>query len=224
MTKPVQTKGKALKAFELTWVVYDPTDRFGVIMALFTLSPVFVTLMHVTLVIFQRDLDSVSMFLGQVVSEVINKVLKKTINQQRPDGARMSGSGMPSAHSQFISFFASYSVAYTYSRLNSHRYLEQCVAIVGCVVLAALTCYSRVRLGYHTKDQVAVGALVGAIVGFTWHLLVSTVSPWLFPLVAQSRLAQLFYLRDVSHIPDLIVYQHELCYSEAAATFSSKFL
>lgn len=45
------------------------------------------------------------------------------------------------------------------------------------------------------------------------------MSPWLFPLVAQSRLAQLFYLRDVSHIPDLIVYQHELCYSEAAATF-----
>lgn len=41
MTKPVQTKGKALKAFELTWVVYDPTDRFGVIMALFTLSPVY---------------------------------------------------------------------------------------------------------------------------------------------------------------------------------------
>lgn len=61
--------------------------------------------------------------------------------------------------------------------MNSHRYLEQCVAIVGCVVLAALTCYSRVRLGYHTKDQVAVGALVGAIVGFTWHLLVSTVRP-----------------------------------------------
>ncbi|KAL3659525.1 hypothetical protein V7S43_015514 [Phytophthora oleae] len=204
-------KGKTLKAFELTWVMYNPTDRLGVILALFTLSPVFVTLMHVTLVVFQRDLDSISMFIGQIISEVINKALKKTINQQRPNGARMSGSGMPSAHSQFISYFASYTVAYTYSRLNSHRYVEQWFTIVGCIFLAVFTCYSRVRLGYHTKDQVAVGGIVGTIVGFFWHTLVSSVSSWLFPTIAQSWIAETFYLRDISHITDLIVYQHELC-------------
>jgi membrane-associated phospholipid phosphatase len=32
-----------------------------------------------------------------------------------------------------------------------------------------------VRLGYHTKDQVLVGAAVGAVIGFSWHALVSTV-------------------------------------------------
>ncbi|KAF4324059.1 hypothetical protein BBO99_00002335 [Phytophthora kernoviae] len=213
MTKQA-AETKTLKAFELTWVMYDPTDRFGVIMALFTLSPVFVTLMHVTLVAFQRDLDSMSMFLGQVTSEVLNKVLKKAINQRRPDGARMGGSGMPSAHSQFISYFAS---------LNSHRYMEQWFTIVGAILLALLTCYSRVRLGYHTKDQVIVGALVGVLAGFIWHALISMVSPWLFPLVAQSRVAQFFYLRDISHIPDLIVHQHELCYLDAAASFKNKF-
>jgi hypothetical protein len=42
MATPSETKGKVLKAFELTWVMYDPTDRFGVLMALFTLSPVYV--------------------------------------------------------------------------------------------------------------------------------------------------------------------------------------
>lgn len=30
----------ALKEFELTWVVYDPNDPLGAVMALFTLSPV----------------------------------------------------------------------------------------------------------------------------------------------------------------------------------------
>lgn len=30
----------ALKEFELTWVVYDPQDPLGALMALFTLSPV----------------------------------------------------------------------------------------------------------------------------------------------------------------------------------------
>lgn len=211
-----QTAGpKTLKAFELTWVMYDPTDRFGVLMALFTLSPVFVTLMHVTLVASQRDLDSVSMLLGQITSEMLNKILKKIINQRRPDGAQLSGSGMPSAHSQFISFFAAYAIAYTWSRLNSHRYLEQCFTIVGSALLAVLTCYSRVRLGYHTKDQVIVGACVGALAGLSWHLLVSAISPWLFPIVVHSRVARFFYVRDISHIPDLIVYQHELCYLDA---------
>lgn len=37
------------------------------------------------------------------------------------------------------------------------------------------------------------------------------ISPWLFPLLAQTQLAQFFYIRDTSHVPDLIVFQHELC-------------
>ncbi|KAI9895766.1 hypothetical protein PsorP6_018853 [Peronosclerospora sorghi] len=226
-----QTKGttKALRAFKPTWVMYDPTDRFGEIMAFFTLSPVYVTIVYVTLVLIQRDLDSVSMILGQVshlkllkllytrlslllVSGKINKVLKKAINQKRPDGACSSSPGMPSAHSQYISYFSSYAVAFMYSRLNSHRYIEQWLAIVGCTILAMVTCYSRVRLGYHTEMQVVVGAIVGTLVGFSWLSLVSTVSPWLFPLITQSRVAQFFHFRDISHIPDLVVYQHELCY------------
>ena len=30
---------KGIQAFELTWVVYDPTDPLGALLALFTLSP-----------------------------------------------------------------------------------------------------------------------------------------------------------------------------------------
>lgn len=37
------------------------------------------------------------------------------------------------------------------------------------------------------------------------------ISPWLFPLLAQTQVAQFFYIRDISHVPDLIVFQHELC-------------
>lgn len=99
--------------------------------------------MFATLVVFQRDLDSIAMLVGQVrrlarpyvrgqhedsltrtlarfcsqlANEVLNQILKRTIRQSRPHGARMSGSGMPSAHSQFIAFFAAYVVAYTLKR------------------------------------------------------------------------------------------------------------
>lgn len=125
-------------------------------------------------------------------------------------------------------------------RLNSHRKLEQSLTIIGAVVLALVVCVSRVRLGYHSKEQVAVGALVGALAGVAWQIFVAKVqrailttshtlashstnnapmnmqiSPWLFPLLAQTQVAQFFYIRDTSHVPDLIVFQHELCLKPA---------
>lgn len=60
-------------------------------------------------------------------------------------------------------------------RLNSHRKLEQSLTIIGAVVLALVVCVSRVRLGYHSKEQVAVGALVGALAGVAWQLFVAKV-------------------------------------------------
>ncbi|KAF4324060.1 hypothetical protein BBO99_00002336 [Phytophthora kernoviae] len=210
-----------LQAFELTWVVYDPTDPLGVILALFTLSPIFIMIMYATLVASQRDLDTISMFTGQMITVVLNKVLKKVINQPRPEGAPMSGSGMPSAHSQFIAFFAAYVVAYTWKRLNSRRRQEQWFTIVSVLVVAVLTCYSRIHLGYHSTEQVVVGVVFGVLTGHDVLTLVCLsnvqVAPWLFPLLAKSRLAQFFYVRDISHIPDLVVYQFEICRAKSPA-------
>ncbi|KAF1327960.1 Dolichyldiphosphatase 1, partial [Globisporangium splendens] len=173
--------------------------------------------MYATLVVFQRDLDIVVMLIGQLLNEVVNQILKRSIQQSRPEGARMSGSGMPSAHSQFIFFFAAYVVAYTWKRFNAHRRLEQSLTIVGATVLAVVVCVSRIRLGYHSKEQVVVGALVGALTGLAWHGLVTKTSPWLFPLITETALAQFFYIRDISRIPDLIVYQHQLCHGPSGA-------
>jgi hypothetical protein len=35
----------------------------------------------------------------------------------------------------------------------------------------------------------------------------------LFPVIARSAVAQALHIRDISHIPDLIVYQHQLCHA-----------
>ncbi|DAZ99359.1 TPA: hypothetical protein N0F65_005210 [Lagenidium giganteum] len=205
---------QVLTEFEWTWVVYDPRDPLGQIFALFTLSPVFIMVMYATLVVFQRDMDIIFMLIGQLANEVLNQILKRSIHQSRPHGARMSGSGMPSAHSQFITFFSTYVILYTWKRLNSHRRLEQTLTMVGAIVLATMVCVSRVRLGYHSLEQVLAGACVGCMAGLAWHMLGTAVAPRLFPVLVQSRLAQFFYVRDISHIPDLIVYQHELAVME----------
>lgn len=129
----------------------------------------------------------------------MNQVLKRLIRQERPNGAKRGGSGMPSAHSQFTAFFASYVVMYTWKRyvlsfakaapkqhppnvslrskfsLNPVRQLEQTLTIIGAIILAILVCTSRVRLGYHTRVQVVAGAFVGFITGALWEALISHV-------------------------------------------------
>ncbi|CAI5728594.1 unnamed protein product [Hyaloperonospora brassicae] len=211
-----------VQEFELTWVVYDPTDPLGALLALFTLSPIFLMIAYVTVVASQRDLDSISMLAGQLVGVVVNKVLKKVINQPRPESAFMRGPGMPSAHSQFMGFFAAYVVIYTWKRLNSRRRLEQWFTILSVIMTSCLTCYSRIHLSYHSTDQVIAGAVVGVLTGVGWYTLVAAVSPWLFPVVAESRLAKVFFVRDISHIPDLIIYQYEKNSIKANGTFSAK--
>ncbi|KAG1708584.1 hypothetical protein DVH05_022212 [Phytophthora capsici] len=218
----MEDAAKTVQEFELTWVVYDPTDPFGAMLALFTLSPIFLMIVYLSVIASQRDLDSIAMLIGQLASVVLNKVLKKLINQPRPDGAYMSGPGMPSAHSQFMGFFAAYVVIYTWKRLNSQRRLEQWLTIFGAIATAALTCYSRIHLNYHSTDQVVVGVAVGALTGAVWYALVAAVSPTLFPLLAESRVAKFFYVRDISHISDLTVYQHEMCSKTAIASLKKK--
>ncbi|RMX64951.1 hypothetical protein DD238_005820 [Peronospora effusa] len=181
---------KRMQEFELTWVVYDPTDPLGAMLALFALSPLpddrvrhtrchakrlgqhqqVITLEHNA--ISCGDLIS---WCWQLVSVLLNKILKKHINQPRPVGAFMSGPGMPSAHSQFISFFAAYMVIYTWKRLNTHRRLEKWLTIIGAIAITVLTCYSRIHLNYHSTDQVAVGAAVGGLTGVVWYALIATV-------------------------------------------------
>lgn len=72
--------------------------------------------MLVTLVAFQRDLNAMAMLGGQLLNETCNQLLKRTIKQNRPREAPKCGPGMPSAHAQFVSFFAAYVVAYTLQR------------------------------------------------------------------------------------------------------------
>ncbi|OQR88851.1 hypothetical protein THRCLA_10061, partial [Thraustotheca clavata] len=131
------------KMFTLTSVMYEADDPFGSLAALVTLSPVFIMVMYATLIVFQRDLHIIFMLIGQMTNEIVNQILKRTIDQKRPDGAEMEDAGMPSAHAQFMAFFATYVVLYTSNRMSKRREYEQMLAMCGVVLLAFLCCVSR---------------------------------------------------------------------------------
>ena len=66
-----------LKPFSLTYVVYNKHDKYiGFIMSLFTLLPVFLVVMYVTLIISKRNLHTIYVFLFQLINEGLNFILK----------------------------------------------------------------------------------------------------------------------------------------------------
>ncbi|RHY40707.1 hypothetical protein DYB38_005377 [Aphanomyces astaci] len=171
------------KPFSLTWVMYDVDDPLGQLLALVTLSPVFIMVMYATLLVFQRDLHIAFLLLGQV-------------------GADMEDAGMPSAHCQFMAFFATYVVLYTSNRMSKRREWEHKVAIVGVVVLALLVFVSRYDASVsHTMFRVHNGLAVP-----------------LFPWIASWEVCQRLYIRDCSHIPDLVEFHYKMTILRVTST------
>ncbi|ETV88154.1 hypothetical protein, variant 1 [Aphanomyces astaci] len=189
------------KPFSLTWVMYDVDDPLGQLLALVTLSPVFIMVMYATLLVFQRDLHIAFLLLGQLLNEVFNQILKRTIDQKRPDGADMEDA-----------------VLYTSNRMSKRREWEHKVAIVGVVALALLVFVSRIRLGYHSVAQVVVGATVGTGTGILWYIFMENLAVPLFPWIASWEVCQRLYIRDCSHIPDLVEFHYKMTILRVTST------
>ncbi len=171
-SKPQATQGEKVP-FSLTYVMYNPQDPYGELVAIITLAPIFIVVMYATLIVMRRDIDTILIFLGQLMSVAINVLVKKMIKEPRPIGAHLDDEGMPSNHAQFIFFFAMY---YTLELLfRSPRrvcpYLLRLFYTSVLLVLALLVSLSRVYLNYHTFEQVVVGAVLGAFNAFIWSFV-----------------------------------------------------
>lgn len=100
--------------------------------------------------------------LGSILAVYLTAVLKKMINQGRPDGAPFTDPGMPSSHS-LVSFF---SAACWVSVLPvSSKSLELSLLLWASASTVALL---RVVCGYHSYGQIGVGATLGSFLGWAW--------------------------------------------------------
>ena len=102
---PYALEEHSKKAFSLTYVVYDEGDYVGLVLALFTLLPIFAVVMYVTLIVRTRSMHTLYAFAGQMLNEIANFVLKRMFAEERPKGSDRTDPGMPSNHSQFVFFF-----------------------------------------------------------------------------------------------------------------------
>jgi hypothetical protein len=118
----------------------------------------------------QRDALMVSFFMGAITNGALSKVLKKILNQDRPDDTSVaiekpSDKGMPSSHAMSLGFIG------TFTMLT----LEWTQFIIPFYVAICL-CY-RVQSRLHTVEQVAVGMAFGVSNGFMWRHLVDGRNP-----------------------------------------------
>ncbi|EPQ26403.1 uncharacterized protein PFL1_06051 [Pseudozyma flocculosa PF-1] len=165
----------------LTHVRYDPQDPFSKILSLATLSPIFLLCSYITIILYRRELTFINALIGQLSCEGLNWLLKRLIRQPRPTADFGSGYGMPSSHSQFLGFFAAFFLAHfglnrpppmqTRTVVGFMRRLEHDAAMLAIALLAAITCYSRYHLHYHTPLQIFVGASIGLVYGAAYYYL-----------------------------------------------------
>ncbi|CAI9098064.1 OLC1v1034625C1 [Oldenlandia corymbosa var. corymbosa] len=204
----------ALKAVSLTHVRYQKGDRLGCFLAWVSLIPVFISLGgFVSHFMFRRELQGMFFALGLLISQFVNEVIKTSVQQARPETCALleicDSHGWPSSHSQYMFFFAVYFTLLTHKRIGIILRNQMVVVILLIWPLAILTMYSRVYLGYHTVAQVFAGAALGALLGGLWFYVVNSGLRSFFPIIEESPFGRFFYVKDTSHIPNVLKFEYE---------------
>ncbi|GFV62619.1 dolichyldiphosphatase 1 [Trichonephila clavipes] len=212
-----KTKHMQWTSLAISHVEHQTGDLLGKLLALTSLCPLALVIAFVTLILFRRDLHTITFFCGTVLNEGINWILKHTIKELRPCHGReflFSEYGMPSNHAQFMWFFATYMAFFLLIRLhhgNSTYPLENAwkyIATILIVCLAAVVTYSRVYLQYHTWNQVLCGSVLGIFLACIWFLITQFTFTPLFPIIAAWPISEFLMLRDTTLIPNVMWFEY----------------
>ncbi len=137
----------------------DASDPLATILALVTLSPIFLLCSYVTIILLRRELTFINALIGQSHARVSTGRSSVSSNSPGQTNHLGGGYGMPSSHSQFLGFFAAFFLAHFYlnrppslrprTLINSMRRFEHHLAMLLIAAISILTCYSRHHLHYH---------------------------------------------------------------------------
>ena len=188
------------KVIEFTYGEYPRDDPYvGLILAFVSYTPIVSAIVVGTVTLTRRSWHHFCFFCGLVISHASATAIKKIWKQPRPAGAYLSNYGMPSDHSMFMCFITAYLISFMWddSRLQRRSFHFSSLAIIA---LSALVCYSRIYLGVHTPEQVAVGVVLGIVLGRIWYDFSRSVLLRSIRLIsafetAHSALVSVFYAR-----------------------------
>ena len=212
------------RTFTLTHVDYPDGDPTAKILAVISLLPLVIVIVHITVFACKRDLHTLFYGLGTILNGVLNYVLKHTIKEARPhstvsirDSTKLFEEyGMPSSHSQFMWFVSTYMALFVYVRLrHQESKLLKLLWVAFCFVLSVLVTYGRIYLHYHTWAQVGWGMGIGASMALVWFALVHLVLTPFFPWIVTFRVCEYLMIRDYTSIPNVMWFDYTNARSEA---------
>ena len=205
-----------LKAVTLTHVRYGSEDKLGLLFAWASLLPVFISLGgFFTHFIFRRELQAMFFALGLLIAQFFSEFVKKSVKESRPltcEALEMCDShGWPSSHSVYMAFFSIYLTLLAFRRLTFSTSIGKLFVMLLPWPFAVIVMYSRIYLGYHSLGQVIAGCCLGLILGLVWFLIVNVVLVHTFPILEDLSICRYFYIRDSTHIPDVMRFEYENC-------------
>jgi len=211
--------------FALTHVEYPKGDFIGKILAISSLMPMAIIAGFITLILFRRDLHTITFFIGLLLNELLNMILKYTIRESRPmhRNVQYTEFGMPSSHSQLMWFFAIYSVYFTLFRLHQYpgkglsALIQKIGIIVTVLVVAACVAYSRIYLMYHTWSQIMWGAFMGSLFATIWFGVTQLVFTPRFHDIVTWPISEFLLLRDTTLIPNILWFEYTNSRQESRA-------
>eukprot|EP00039_Didymoeca_costata_P009068 m.120118 g.120118 ORF g.120118 m.120118 type:complete len:233 (+) comp14347_c0_seq2:165-863(+) len=204
-----------------TFVEYKEGDLLGKFLAYASLLPVFIGFGLGVAIIARREFSIMTLLIGLIVDERLNAIIKNITKQPRPargEGPIWSEYGMPSSHTEFMFFLATYVTLWLSICVKSRVRPElgpimiklgKFLVIAGMYCLAFIVAFSRFYLEYHTMAQVIVGACVGIGFGVVWFFLASHYFAKFYPVLENLWISRLFLLKDSSDIDDVLLFEYE---------------
>ena len=199
----------------LTLVEYPKGDPLGKFLAMVSLLPFAIAILHFGVFCILKDWHTFFYGVGIILNHMINFVLKTIIKQPRPTVSFRNLEsahhhmvyGMPSTHAQFMCFALFYMFLFVLFRLpNDGGNMEKvCKTSILTVYSFAtvLVLYSRVYLMYHTVEQVFYGAIIGMLLGYVWFWVVQNVLTKWFATLSSWYFADLVGMNDLTNIPNV---------------------
>ncbi|KAJ7536899.1 hypothetical protein O6H91_12G087400 [Diphasiastrum complanatum] len=201
-----------MKAVDVAFVKYEEGDGFGHLMAWASLFPVLITAGLIWHIMFKRELQAIFLFLGMLIAGTVNNKIKDHVKEPRPPTCEIldmcDSHGWPSNHSQFMAFFSVFITLNSLFRWHFSSSFNKAFTILFPWSCGVATMYSRIYLGYHSKSQVVAGFSAGLMMGSIWFLLINYVVAPLFPWIEQTGLGRALYIRDSSHIPNVLLFEY----------------
>ncbi|KAF9209536.1 hypothetical protein BGZ59_010078 [Podila verticillata] len=174
-----------LTSLSLTHVQFSDDDLVSKIFAHLTLSPLAITCGYIAVILTTRDLTPILMLAGQALNECVNFVLKRFVKQARPTEYLGDGYGMPSSHSQFMAYFATY---------------------------LTILMYRSVHLYYHTWQQVVAGSICGCLFATGYFFFVNNFlrSKGMQDWMVGNSFAHWALLRDVGEMDGVYKWEWDM--------------